>query len=152
MEFAYESYSVHALDYLLKPVRAEKLFLLLDQLLLREQTPQEGLNIRCGQTLNRIPFSQLSHVEVNGKRLTFTLADGTQLQTPGALKNYEQTLLARTDFFHIHRSYIVNTLQIAALTPASVQMFCGERLPVSRLLYPKLQAAYLRLMFTREEE
>ena len=38
--FAYESYSVQALEYLLKPISAKLLYPLLDKLLLRERKPR----------------------------------------------------------------------------------------------------------------
>ena len=63
-------------------------------------------------TLVRVPFSQLAYVEVNGKHLYFHLADGTVREVAGSLKDYEPLLLARPEFMRIHRSYIVNMLQI----------------------------------------
>ena len=41
--FAYDSYSVQALEYLLKPIRTKTLYPILDRLELRERRPQERL-------------------------------------------------------------------------------------------------------------
>ena len=41
--FAYDSYSVQALEYLLKPIRTKTLYPILDRLELRERRPQEAL-------------------------------------------------------------------------------------------------------------
>lgn len=150
--FAYESYGVRAMDYILKPVCAKLLFPVLDQLALRERMPQEGLTIKVGTALVRVSFSQLSYVEVNSKHLYFNLADGQVREVAGALKDYEQALLARPEFARIHRSYIVNMLQIAELSPAGVHTFSGKNLPVSRLLYPQLQKEYMKLLFEEREE
>ena len=128
--FAYESYSVHALDYLLKPIRAELLFPLLDRLWLREQKPKEGLTLKCGATLIRVLFSQLAYVEVNGKHLYFNLTDGTVHEVFGTLREYEPLLLWQPEFMRIHRSYIVNMLQISELSAAGVRTFSGKNLPV----------------------
>ena len=150
--FAYESYSVHALDYLLKPVSAEKLFPLLDRLALREQKPEEGLTLKVGTTLTRVLFSHLVYVEVNGKHLYFNLADGSVLEVYGSLSEYEAQLLSRSEFRHIHRSYIVNMLQLAEFSHAGARTFTGKNLPVSRLLYPQLQKDYMKLLFSQREE
>ena len=150
--FAYESYSVRALDYLLKPIRAEMLFPLLDRLSLREQKPQEGLILKCGSTLIRVLFSQLSYVEVNGKHLHFNLTDGSVHEVFGTLREYEPLLLGRPEFMRIHRSYIVNMFQAAELSPTGVHTFSGKNLPVSRLLYPQLQKDYMKLLFNQREE
>ena len=58
--FAYESYGVQALEYLLKPITAKKLFPLLSRLYLREQKPQEALTLKSNGTFIRVPFSELS--------------------------------------------------------------------------------------------
>ena len=149
--FAYESYGVKAMEYLLKPVRAQTLHPILDQLWQREQRPQDSLTLKTGGTLIRIPFSQLAFVEVNGKHLYFNLADGQVRQTAGTLRDYEAALLAREEFTRIHRSYIVNMMQISELSPAGVQTFSGKNLPVSRLLYPQLQKDYMKLLFSERE-
>ena len=74
--FAYDSYSVKALEYLLKPIRTKTLYPILDRLELRERRPQEALTLCTGGIIVRVPFSQLTYVEVNGKHLYFNLADG----------------------------------------------------------------------------
>lgn len=148
--FAYESYSVHAMDYLLKPVVAPALFAILDRLAQREQRPQEGLTLKSGAALLRVPFRQLAFVEVTGRRLHFNLADGSTYDITGTLSEYEPLLLNRIEFVRPHRSYIVNLYQIAALSPKEIQTFSGNRLPVSRLLYPQLQKDYLQLLFSKE--
>mgnify|MGYP000673051157 CR=1 FL=1 len=150
--FAYESYGVRALEYLLKPISGGLLFPVLDKLMLREQRPQDGLTLKAGATLVRVPFSRLSYVEVNGKHLYFHLADGTVREVAGSLKDYEPLLLVRPEFMRIHRSYIVNMLQIDELSPAGVHTFSGMNLPVSRLLYPQLQKDYMKLLFAEREE
>lgn len=147
-DFAYESYSVHALDYLLKPVRAEKLFAILDRLTLREQRPSEGLILKYGATLIRVLFSQLTYVEVNGKHLYFNLTDGSVREVYGSLNEYEPLLLQRPEFMRIHRSYIVNMMQIEELSSNGVRTFSGKNLPISRKTYPLIQKKYINLLFS----
>lgn len=149
--FAYESYGVKALDYLLKPVEEETLFALLDRILLSEHSPEEGMTIKCGATLTRILFSQLVYVEVNSKHLYFHMADGRVKEVYGTLRQFEPLLLQRPEFMQIHRSYIMNMLQVAELSPAGVRTFSGENLPVSRLLYTQLQKDYMKLLFDNRD-
>ena len=150
--FAYESYSVRALEYLLKPITPRLLFPLLDRLALREQRPQEGLTLKTGSMLVRVPFSQLAYVEVNGKHLYFNLTDGQVRQVAAPMREYEGQLLQRPEFMRIHRSYIVNMMQIEELSSTGVHTFSGKDLPVSRLLYPPLQKDYMQLLFAERGE
>ena len=146
-EFACESYRVQALDYLLKPVDRELLFGLLDWLYRREQRPQEALVLKTSTTILRIPFSELSFVEVIGKRLYFNMADGDVREVAGSLKDYEELLLSRPEFMRVHRSYIVNMLQAEEFSSSRIRTFSGKDIPVSRLLYPQLQKDYMALLF-----
>lgn len=150
--FAYESYGVKAMEYLLKPISSKLLYPILDQLDVREQRPQESLTLKSGGTLIRVPFSQLAFVEVNGKHLYFNLTDGQVREVSGSMKEYEAQLLARPEFARIHRSYIVNLLQVEELSAKGVLTFSGKNLPVSRLLLPQLQKDYMQLLFTLREE
>ena len=150
--FAYESYSVRALEYLLKPITPRLLFPLLDRLALREQRPQEGLILKTGSMLVRVPFSQLAYVEVNGKHLYFNLTDGQVREVAAPMREYEGQLLQRPEFMRIHRSYIVNMMQIEELSSTGVHTFSGKDLPVSRLLYPQLQKDYMQLLFAERGE
>ena len=149
--FAYESYGVKALEYLLKPISAKLLFPILDRLLLQEQKPQEGLTLKVGATLIRVPFSHLSYVEINNKHLFFNMTDGQVRVVSGLMKDYEDLLLSRPEFMRVHRSYIVNMMQVEELSPAGILTFSGKNLPVSRLLYPQLQKDYLKLLFDGED-
>ena len=150
--FAYESYGVHALDYLLKPVDEELLFALLDKLWLAERRPAEGMTVKAGAALVRVLFSELSHVEVSRKHLYFNMTDGTIHQMAGTMREIEKTLLVRPEFAHIHRSYIVNLYQVAELSASGVCTFLGKTLPVSRLLYSAVQEKYMKLLFAEREE
>ncbi len=150
--FAYESYGVKAMEYLLKPISSKLLYPILDRLDVREQRPQESLTLKSGGTLIRVPFSQLAFVEVNGKHLYFNLTDGQVREVSGSMKEYEAQLLARPEFARIHRSYIVNLLQVEELSAKGVLTFSGKNLPVSRLLLPQLQKDYMQLLFTLRED
>ena len=84
---------------------------------------------------------------VHNKRVYFHLVDGDVREMAGALRDFEAALLPRAEFMRVHRSYIVNMLQVEELSPAGLRTFQGETLPVSRLAYPQLQRDYLALLF-----
>ena len=147
--FAYESYGVRALDYLLKPVEREKLFALLDRLRLQEQKNAEALTLKTSASFVRVPFTQISYVEVIRKSVYFHLVDGTVREVTGTLKDFESVLLQRPEFMRVHRSYIANMLQVERLSYAGLRTFRGEILPVSRTAYPQLQRDYMALLFDR---
>ena len=149
-DFAYASYGVHALDYLLKPIQPENLSPILNRLTQRETEPQDGLLLKYGTTLIHVPFSQIVYVEVLNKHLSYHLTDGTVKEIPGTLNQCEPLLLSRPEFKRIYRSYIVNLLKVAEISPTTVKTISGKELPVSRGLYHELQKDYVELLFISE--
>ena len=63
----------------------------------------------------------------------------------------EPRLLLRQEFVRCHRSYIVNLLQVAELSAATIRTFSGKTLPVSRALYKEVQAQYMKVLFSGGE-
>ena len=103
-EFAVESYSVNATDYILKPVKEDRFFSVLDSLLMDIQNPQEGLTIKTKNSINRILFSRLSYVEVMNKKVYFHLSDNSIRVTTARLSEFENILCTRPEFMRVHRS------------------------------------------------
>ena len=150
-EYAYQSYRVHAFDYLLKPVEEGKLFDVIDRFRQQEDR-QDCFCLQNGRSIFRIPYAQLSHLEVNQKQLYFHLTNGQVRQLPGTMAEFERELLAHSEFIKIHRSYIVNLRQISVLSPDGCIMFSGKNLPVSRLLYNQVRREYMAQLFGSTEE
>lgn len=150
-EYAYESYSVKAYDYLLKPVQEKQIFDLLEQLQPQEMDAQAYICLQTVRGFFRIPYAQLSFLEVYQKKLYFHMADKQIRIIAGAMAEYEDELLAHPEFVKIHRSYIVNLNRVSALSPDGCLLFSGENLPISRLLYRQVQERYMSHLFGNAE-
>jgi DNA-binding LytR/AlgR family response regulator len=149
-EFALESYTVKAYDYILKPTSKDKLFPVLDGLIAQEQKPLEGLAVKTHAGMARILFSNLAFVEVINKRLYFHLANGRVREVSSSLSAFEKQLLVRSEFIKVHRSYIVNLWQVAELGSKELVTHAGKTIPISRLLYSKVREAYLEHLFVEK--
>lgn len=146
-EYALESYEVKAYDYILKPMSKDKLFPILDAVLAEEQKPLEGLTVKTQTGMARILFCKLVFVEVMNKKLYFHLVDGSTREVSASLAAFEEKLLSRSEFVKVHRSYIVNLWQVSELRSMELITHDGKTVPISRLLYPKVRAAYMEYLF-----
>lgn len=149
-EFAVASYTVKAMDYILKPVEEGRLFGVLNELMTDSQKPQEGLTVKAKSGITRILFSRLVYVEVVNKQVYFHLSDNSVREITARLSEFEQPLLARPEFMRVHRSYIVNLFQINELTANGLTTHQGNRIPVSRALYKEVRDAYVKQLFWEE--
>lgn len=152
-EFAVDSYSVGAGFYLLKPVMEDRLFPILDQTNAELCTPnQDFLAVKSKNGFMRLPFEKLEYLEIMNKTIFFHMIDGSVQESTGTLSDYEEKLLPRSDFFKIHRSYLVNLKQIQNLSGKGAVMCTGHILPVSRSLYARARDAYMNFMFQNEDK
>lgn len=150
-EFALESYSIKAFDYLLKPITKVQLYRVLDTLFADQQKPQEYFLVKTKTGFSRIEFSRLSFVEVINKQLYFHLTNGNTIAVNSSLSVFENTLLNRPEFIKIHRSYIVNLWQMSEITSKDFLSISGDCIPISRLLYPKVRVAFMNHLFIETE-
>ena len=149
-EFAVESYSVKAYDYIMKPITESRLYSILDSMIFEHENPKEGITIKTSTGLSRILFSKLAYVEIMNKKLYFNLSHGAVKEVAAPLSQYEPKLLCRPEFIKVHRSYIVNLWHISTLSPSGIIIDCGKNIPVSRLIYSKVKNAYMEHLFVEK--
>lgn len=149
-EFAVESYAVNAHYYLLKPSTADKLFPILDRILLEKVKTEEILSIHQPSGLIRLPLSRVEFLEVYGKRLMFHFDDGSVTEIRGTISEFENKLLSKNNFFKVHRSFIVNMEYIKSLNTRDLTTLSGQTVPISRLLHNQAKEAYMRFLFAEK--
>ena len=150
-EFAVESYGVDAFYYLLKPIREDDLFPVLDRLLQQFRRAEDTLLLTMPSGVLRLPYSRIEVLEVNSERLLFYLNDGSVREIPGTLTQYEPQLLARREFVKVHRSYLVNMDDIQHLKGTELITYSGVRVPISRLLSNQVRKDYMDFLFQKED-
>lgn len=149
-EFAIDSYAVDAYYYLLKPVKEEALFPLIDKIILERKARNQVCVIYTPMGIVNIPFAKIECLEVYNKHLVFHLSDGSNKEIRGSMSDYEEAFLSRTEFKKIHRSYILNMDYISSIEPTTIKTYSGKEFPVSRLLVRDIKDQYMNYMFAKD--
>lgn len=159
-QYAMKAFEVHAVDYLLKPIGAERFEAALaralsrtpqklppsDELAAAARPPQqfiERIVVKDGTRVTLIPVAKLDYAEAQD--------DYVALATHGTKHLKQQTIasleaaLDPARFVRIHRSYIVNFERVVRIEPYGKDsrlaiLADGTRLPVSRTGYARLKS------------
>ncbi len=127
-QYAFESYEVSALDFLLKPIRYQKFleaaqkaqewFALKDAAATGPVAEEKtSAFIKVDGALRKVDFADILYVEGMRDYVMFHLASARQpLVTHLTMKAVEEMLPAKS-FMRIHRSFVVNLGHIQSVTP-----------------------------------
>ncbi|MBP1762937.1 MAG: response regulator of the LytR/AlgR family [Firmicutes bacterium] len=150
-EFAIDSYSVGAFNYLLKPVQEKPLFSVLEKACHDLNTRlQKYIVIKTPFSLSRIFLHQLIYVEVIRRTVFFHLTDGTTIESNRTIAQVEDVLLSDKRFIKPHRSYIVNLDHIKKLSQNSFTTASNLSVPISRNVLKEVKQAYINHSFQAE--
>lgn len=140
-DYILEGYEVAALHYLMKPVREDKLFSVLDRAAEKLSKNERVLNLKIGSEMIRIPIYQIRYADVFGNYVTIHAVD--DLTVKMTLSELEKELDDR--FFRVGRSVIVNLTQIGRVTKAEIRLNDGVVIPLPRGSYEGVNRAIINM-------
>lgn len=140
-DYISEGYEVAALHYLMKPVKAEKLFSVLDRAAEKVKKNEKVLNLEVNGELIRVPVYQIRYADVMGNYVTLhASSDHTVRMTLGEL---EKQLDDR--FYRVGRSVIVNLTCIGRVTKTEIRLSDGTAIPLPRGAYEGVNRAIINM-------
>ena len=148
-EYAVDSYTVKASNYLLKPVSSEALYRCLDELYGEFRQNTRSINVRSSSSVHRVELNSIEYIEAQNKHIVFALSDGTTIESIQPLYSFEDKLLLSDGFYKCHRSYIVNLYQVNTYTAKEIRMRSGNCIPISRTYHKDFEQTYFSAIFNK---
>lgn len=139
-DYIAEGYEVAALHYLMKPVNEEKFFQVLARAVSRLAQNAPCLTLETPGGTLRLPLPEIRYLEVQQNYVTLHARRDYTVKRP--LAEFEAMLDGR--FYRIGRSCIVNLACIRRVTRTEAELTGGERLPLPRGWYEKLNRAIIQ--------
>lgn len=138
-DYIAEGYEVSALHYLMKPVNEEKFHQVLTRAVGRLARNEPFLTLELPGETVRVPLPEIRYLDVQQNYVTVHAGRDYTLKRP--LAEFEAALDRR--FFRAGRSCIVNLTCIRRVTRAEAELTTGERIPLPRGQYEKLNQAII---------
>lgn len=138
-EYISEGYDVAALHYLMKPVKQEKLYEVLERAVQKIKKNEKVLILEHGGETVRIPLYEIRYIEVNQNYVTVHAK--REITVKKTLKEFEDLLDER--FYRVGRSSIINLNGIEKVTRTEIYLACGTVLPLPRGQYESINRAII---------
>lgn len=143
-EFAVDSYTVKAANYLLKPIQEDAIFRALDDVFSRRHN-ESGRSIIIKSTLgiHKIHLSGLIYVEALNRKVIYHLKNGEQLVSTERFSSACDTLMVNPEFILPHRSLLVNMNYIRSITATDMRLQTGKTIPLAQRRVAEIRKQYL---------
>ncbi|MGL4623579.1 MAG: LytR/AlgR family response regulator transcription factor [Culicoidibacterales bacterium] len=139
---AIQSYRVHALDYLLKPLTTAELVGVLQKIKQHQvENRQSQLIVKSKQDLYAINLKEVMYFESSLRTITAYFHQQPPITFYKKLNDLETEILQPT-FLRIHRSYLVNLLYVKNIVETDV-VVQNQRLPLSKTYAQHARRAFM---------
>ena len=140
-DYIAEGYEVAALHYLMKPIKEEKLFEVLDRAIEKLSKNEKILTFENGGEMVRIPIYQIRFAEVFGNYVTIHASEDVKVKM--TLGELEKELDER--FYRVSRSAVVNLTRISRVTKSEIRLSDGMIIPLPRGAYESVNRAIINM-------
>ena len=139
-DYISEGYEVSALHYLMKPVKQDKLFGVLNRAVDAIKKMERVILLPVDGEILRLPIDQVQYVEA----FSHTVSIATEENTIPVKKSIsEMERLLGEGFVRCHRSYLVGLKHISRLSKTEVILDNGKVLPLSRSAAAMVHKAFI---------
>lgn len=127
--YAMQLFKVQPLDFLIKPVPAERIKEVLMRSIKQKRNADVYFEYQKGNSVLRVLVKDIAYFMSMDKKIIIVKKDGKE-EFYGKLKNIAENLPA--DFIMIHQSYIINQNYVSEYSYETVKMVNGENLNISK--------------------
>ena len=138
-EYIADGYDVAALHYLIKPVKKEQLWSVLDRAAERLKKNEKELLLKTADETVVMPVREIRYLEVQQNYVT--VHGKIDVIVKRTLGEFEKELDER--FFRLGRSYIVNLTCVRRISKTEVILADGSAIPLPRGQYDALNRAII---------
>lgn len=143
-EFAVESYTVKASNYLVKPVSKDRLFEALDDIMrTRTEDRDSCLVLKSSVGVHKVRISEIIYVEALNRKVIYYLKNNSQITCVEKFASACNRLLQHPEFLLAHRSFLVNMNYIRRIDATDLYLANDKCLPLAQRRITEIKKLYL---------
>ena len=140
-DFMADGYDVSALHYLMKPVKPDRLFAVLDKAAAGVDVQEAELLVQTAEGIVKVAHKDILYLEAFAHYVQIYTKNGG-LQTRANLGDIAAVL--GDGFVRCHRSYVVGLRHISHMAKADVILDSGAAVPLSRRMAGDVNRAFIK--------
>lgn len=150
-DYIQEGYDVEAMNYLIKPLKEDKVYKCLEKAAARKKT-DKYIIVHTEEDIYKLDTEAVNYVEARGHRCIVAmdkrLSKGNNIIDIRESLSEMEKLLDEGDFVKCHRSYICRIGNIYRIEKTDVYFDDGSSIPVSRRMYDNVNKAFIKYFCT----
>ena len=141
-EFAVESYTVKASNYLIKPIQKDQLFDALDDIM-KTRIEDQGsfLVLKSSVGVHKVRISEI--VYALNRKVIYYLKNNEQIVCVDKFSSVCDFLLQHQEFLLAHRSFLVNMNFIGSINATDMYLQDGKHIPLAQRRVAEIKKLYL---------
>lgn len=141
-DYVFEGYEVSALRYLLKPLKEEQLFQILNNIKGNQKEDNKYMVVWYQGFRKKIDLNEIIYIESLGHYITIYTNDGQYEQKKPISEVFNE--LKGSSFISTHRSYLVNLNHIDQITRTDCILSNKKLIPISRNCYKDVNDTFIK--------
>lgn len=149
MDYALKSYSLKALDYMVKPIEYDELKRTMDHYLtMRPQRPSHYIEVKERRIIVKISIDDILYTDYFNHYIQIHLKDKV-VRTYMRFDEFSKLLLCYPQFICCYRNCILNMDKVIQIEKSTFVLSSGEQLPITRSLKPQILQEYADYQFRK---
>ncbi len=151
-EYVFQAFDVEAFHYLVKPLKKEKFYQVLEAAVNRaksnapskkETKEERGIVVKSGALTRKVLVSEIIYAEIRNRKVTLRTTSGS-MEFYAKLSDLEQEL--GEDFVRPHRSYLIHLRYVSKYCATGITMEDGTVILLAKQKYREFVKQYLKYM------
>lgn len=146
-DFVMESYQTQAFHYLLKPIKSELLFEVLDRAYASLKTRKtDVIAVKTSEEIKILSIKSILYAELVDRSVEYHLMSGEQVRSVGFRGSFQREvsyLLNKGSFSLAGASFAVNLHHIISIRKTDIMLTSGVSIPVSRNMYTDIKKQWM---------
>lgn len=152
-EFALESYTVKAHNYVLKPIAQSQFYSIFDDLIdtLETDDQEKVILVKSENGIQKILLSNLVYAEVIGRTVIYHIRSNRTISVVESFSALCDKLLRYGCFVKTHRSYIMNMQYVDIIDAKQVTLQTHATIPIAQGKAKEIRQQYLSYQMNERE-